>query len=105
MQDAAVLQERAKVTLVPDEDLQRRLPRRKETVEVVLTDGRRLTQHVVAVRGTVQNPITRDEVVAKAHNLIAPVLGDRKALDLIGRILTLETLKDVTELRPMLSAG
>jgi len=43
----------------------KRLPAREATVDVVLTDGQRFSQHVSAVRGTAQNPMTRDEVVGE----------------------------------------
>ena len=61
MQDKAVLAERAKVTLVPDEELERRLPAREAIVELTLADGRTLSKRVAAVRGTAQNPMPRDE--------------------------------------------
>ena len=102
MQEAEVLRQRAKVTLVPDEELQRRLPRREATVEVVLQDGRRLTRHVDAVRGTAENPMPRVEVVAKACDLMAPVLGAAKCTALTDRVLALEDVRSVRELRPLL---
>src|SRR5262249_26969371 len=73
MQDQVVLRQRAKVQLVPDEELQRRLPAREAILDVTLTDGTKLTERVTAVRGTPDNPMTRDEVVAKARDLITPI--------------------------------
>jgi hypothetical protein len=46
--------------------------------------------------------MTREEVVAKARDLIAPVLGEQKCADLIGKILALESVGDICELRPLL---
>ena len=77
MQDPDVLRQRAKVTYVPDESLAPLLPARVAVVEITLTDGTKLTDRVEAVRGTVRNPMPRAEVVAKALDLIAPVLGAR----------------------------
>jgi len=102
MKDPEVLRQRTKVTLVPDEELERRLPRREATVDVVLNDGKRLSQHVAAVRGTAENPMTRAEVVAKAGDLMAPVLGSAKSGTLIERLLALEDVRSVRELRPLL---
>jgi len=104
MQDPAALRQRAKVQLVPDEELQRRLPRREAIVEVTLTDGTHLTERVEAVRGTAENPMTRDEVVAKCRDLIAPVLGEATCANLIQKLLGLENVKDIRQLRPLLSA-
>ena len=104
MQNAAVLREKAKVQLIPDEDLERLYPRRETVVEVTLADGARLTERVGDVRGTAENPMTREEVVAKCRDLMAPVLGVAGAGKLIGRVLELEKSKDVRELRPLLQA-
>jgi 2-methylcitrate dehydratase PrpD len=60
------MRERAKVQLVPDEELERLIPKRVAIVEFKLTDGTRLDERVEAVRGTPENPTTRDEVVAKS---------------------------------------
>src|SRR4029077_3597671 len=102
MQDPAVLRERAKVQLVPEEDLERLIPKRVAVVEVTLTDGTRLTERVEAVRGTPENPMSRDEVIAKAHDLMAPVLGAASCNALIDKVLGLENVKDIRELRPLL---
>ena len=102
MQDPAVLRERAKVQLVPEEELERLIPVRVAIVEVTLNDGTKLTERVEAVRGTPENPMTRDEVVAKARDLMTPVLGVTASANLIQRLLDLENVKDIRELRPLL---
>jgi 2-methylcitrate dehydratase PrpD len=102
MQDPAILRERAKVQLIGDDELERRLPHREAIVEVTLTDGTKLTEHVTAVRGTVENPMPREEVVAKARDLMAPVLGTANTASLIEKVLALESVKDIRELRPLL---
>ncbi len=99
MQDAEVLRQRAKVTLIPDDELERLLPRREAAVDVVLHDGRRLTRHVSAVRGTAQNPMNREEVVDKAHDLMAPVLGETQCAALTDRVLALEEVRSIGEPR------
>ena len=103
MQDPAVLRVRAKVNLVLDDgELQRALPRREAIVEITLADGAKLSEHVTAVRGTPSNPMTRDEVVAKARELMTPVLGAANAGNLIDKLLGLENVKNILELRPFL---
>ena len=102
MQDPAILRERAKVKLVPDEELEKLMPRRQAIVEITLADGKRLSEHVDSVRGTAHNPMTREEVIAKAQDLVTPVLGEAKGSKLIERVFALETVKDVRELRPFL---
>jgi 2-methylcitrate dehydratase PrpD len=102
MQDGAVVRLRAKVNLVPDQDLDRLLPRRIALVEITLTGGKTLSQRVDDVRGTAENPMTRDEVVAKCRDLISPVLGISRCAKLIDTVLGLENVKDMRELRPLL---
>jgi 2-methylcitrate dehydratase PrpD len=102
MGDAAVLRQRAKVQLVPDEALERFLPRRAAIVEVTLTDGKTVSERVDDVRGTSENPMSRDEIIAKARDLITPVLGAATFGKLVERIFDLEHLKNVRDLRPLL---
>jgi 2-methylcitrate dehydratase PrpD len=102
MQNPEILRQRAKVQLIKDSELQRRLPRREAIVEVTLTDGTKLSEHVEAVRGTAENPMPRDEVVAKCRDLMAPVLGAANTTSLIEKILGLENVKNIRELRPFL---
>ena len=102
MKDAALLRERAKVELVPDEELERLYPQRVTIVEITFVDGTKLTERVDAVRGTPDNPMTRDEVVSKARDLMTPVLGAAKSSSLIERVLAMEAVKNIRELRPLL---
>jgi 2-methylcitrate dehydratase PrpD len=102
MSDPFVLGVRAKVQLVPDEVLDHRLPRREALVEITLKDGTRLSEHVEAVRGTAENPMTREEVVEKCRNLISPILGKAQCSSLIEKVLNLEAVNNLVELRPLL---
>jgi 2-methylcitrate dehydratase PrpD len=102
MKDPAVLRQRAKVEVLADPRIDARRPRREAIVELTFNDGSQLTQWVRDVRGTAENPMTREEVVDKARDLIAPVLGTAVTSTLIDKLLSLETLRDVRELRPAL---
>jgi 2-methylcitrate dehydratase PrpD len=102
MQDPAVVKMRSKVQLVPDEELERLYPERQSIVEVTLTDGSTLTERIKAVRGTAENPMTRDEVITKSRDLMAPLLGAEKCDRFIESIFDLENLKDIRTLRPLL---
>jgi 2-methylcitrate dehydratase PrpD len=102
MTDAAILRHRAKVRLVGTEELERFMPRRAGIVEVTLVDGKIVTERVNDVRGTAENPMPRDEVIAKARDLITPILGAVTFDKLVERVFDLEHLKSVRELRPLL---
>ena len=102
MKDPAVLKERAKVQLIGDDELERHMPDREAIVEVTLTDGAKHSEYVKTVRGSAGNPMTREEVIAKAKDLITPVMGAATTANLIEQIFDLEKLKDIRALRPLL---
>jgi 2-methylcitrate dehydratase PrpD len=102
LKNPETLRERAKIQLIPDEELERLMPLRVAIVNVTLADGSRLTQRVDNVRGTPENPMGRDEVVAKASDLIAPVLGSAKCSSLIEKVFRLETISGIHHLRSLL---
>jgi 2-methylcitrate dehydratase PrpD len=114
MQDPAILRLRAKVRLeapaVPAGggarggagDGRGGSNARAPLLEITLADGRRLSQQTGPVLGTVENPMTREQLVAKCHSLMAPVLGATPSTRLIERTLELEKTRDIRELRPLL---
>jgi 2-methylcitrate dehydratase PrpD len=105
MQDGAVLRQRGKVSLVHDEELAKLLPVRVTVVEIELDDGSRHSEQVAAVRGTPRNPMSRGEVIEKARDLMAPVLGREKSERLIETVFAIESLTDVRRLQPLLQRG
>ena len=102
MQEPAIQRERAKVEVIAEEELERLLPKRVAIVEVTLADGTRLAEHNDTVRGTPENPMSQEEVVAKARDLVTPVLGSETCTKLIEKIFGLDRVGDVRELRPLL---
>ena len=71
-------------------------------VEIATRDGRRLRHHTRAVRGTAANPMPREEVAAKARDLLVPLLGARRSEKLIDAVWNIEHLRDARALRPLL---
>jgi 2-methylcitrate dehydratase PrpD len=102
MQDAAILRERAKVELMRDGELVQFLPVRVTVVEIELADGTRLSERISAVRGTPRNPMSRTEVMEKARDLTAPILGREKSERLIDTVYAIETVTDIRNLQPLL---
>ena len=72
-------------------------PRREAIVEVTLADGTVLSEHVRAVRGTADNPMTRAEVEAKAPDLMRGPLGAERARDLVEACRRIEYSPDISE--------
>jgi 2-methylcitrate dehydratase PrpD len=95
---------RSRIELYGDDALTRAMPSRQGVVEITLRDGRELRHHTKAVRGTAENPMARAEVDAKSYDLIAPVIGSRRARKLCDALWRLESIDDVRKLRPLLRA-
>jgi 2-methylcitrate dehydratase PrpD len=104
VRDPAVLRLRERIDLVGSAALTK-TKTTQAIVEITTRDGRRLRHHTRAVRGSATNPMTRDDVAAKARGLLAPTLGARRAGRLIDTIWTIENVKDVRQLRRLLSAN
>jgi 2-methylcitrate dehydratase PrpD len=100
--DPKVREFRKRIDVQGDDALTKTMPARQAIVEIALRDGRNLRHHTVAVRGTAENPMTRDEVDAKSYDLIAPVTGSARSRKLCDAVWKLEGLKDVRKLRPLL---
>jgi 2-methylcitrate dehydratase PrpD len=105
MQSPDILRQRNKVQVVADEELEHLLPRRVAVVEILLKDGSRLSERNDTVRGTPENPMSRDEIVQKARDLMVPVLGAAKTTRLIETVLELERVRSIRTLRPLLQTG
>jgi 2-methylcitrate dehydratase PrpD len=101
MQDPAIVRERAKVRVVADEGLERLLPRRVAVVDITFADGSRIAEQNDIVRGTPENPMSGDEIVEEARDLIVPVLGAEKCSRLINAVLGLDRLATVRDIRPL----
>lgn len=105
MQDPAVLALRNRIELYGDDALAKAMPSRQGIVEMTLSDGRNLRNHVTAVRGTAQNPMTRAEVDEKSFHLMAPILGKARARKLCDAVWDLEKVEDLGLLSPLLRAS
>jgi 2-methylcitrate dehydratase PrpD len=104
MKDKKVLALRQKVELIADDELERLRPEKHGIVELTLKDGRQFQRRTCTVRGTVQNPMTRAEVDEKCYDLMAPVLGKKRARALCDTVWDIERVKDLRKLRPLLVA-
>jgi len=102
MRDPKVLALRAKMTLVPSAELTLATPARQAIVALRFRNGSTRQQHARAVRGTPENPMTVQEVEAKAFELVAPLLGIDRAGALLGAVRDMGVEMRVRCLRPLL---
>ena len=103
MQDPAVLRVRAKVQLIGDDELEKLIPKRVAIVEVTLNDG---TQADRARRVRARHAGKSHEPRRSRRQSARPDRpGARRvqsAMPSIEKLLALETVKDIRELRPLL---
>jgi hypothetical protein len=89
------------VQLVGDSELEKLLPARAAVVELMLTGGTNLSERVDAVRRTAENPMSREEVIEKTRDLMVPIIGGANSGTLIAKVMDLESMKNIRELRPL----
>jgi 2-methylcitrate dehydratase PrpD len=89
----------ARTRLRPDPD---RAGVRTADLTVTTRDRGVLHRWVPAVRGTVDDPMSRDEVHAKALDLVAPFLGDAQAEALLASLWSLDDVKQVADVVALL---
>ncbi|WP_445504219.1 MmgE/PrpD family protein [Microvirga sp. G4-2] len=104
MNDPTVMAIRRLIELVPSAELTIATPARQAIVEIETTDGRHLRHHAKAVRGTPENPMDGSEIEAKALDLMKPVIGSDRATELIHKVLRLDDLTNVRDLRRLFAA-
>jgi hypothetical protein len=104
MSDPKVLAVRQLVEAVPNQELVTAVPARQAIVKIETTDGRVLSHRTYEVRGTPGNPMNAGEVATKALDLMAPVLGNDRANELVAAIYGLDTFGPVAGLRRLLQA-
>jgi 2-methylcitrate dehydratase PrpD len=105
MSDPAILALRARIEVVPSDELLHARPRRQAIVEVETHDGERHSHRIVAVRGTADNPMDQAEVEAKARDLMGGVLGRKRTEALIRAIRGLAEVKAMGRLRQLWQAA
>ena len=104
LKNAKVLAMRQRVEAVGDPALNDAQRRWRCVMEIALKDGRRLTHQTMAAKGTSEDPLTREDENEKALDLIAPVLGARRAQALLDALWNIEHIKDVRSLRKLAAA-
>ena len=98
LHDPAIVTLRNKIRLDPGTQTPR-----PPLFRITMDDGTVIVQDGIGpVLGTAQNPMTRDQLIAKCRDLMTPVLGASQTTRLIEKTLALDAVKDVRELRPLL---
>jgi hypothetical protein len=72
-------------------------------VEVMLKDGRTLSDSTTVVRGDFAEPVPSEEVVEKFVGLASASLGAERAREVVRLVDQAETVKDVRDLTALLA--
>jgi hypothetical protein len=56
------------------------------------------------VKGTPDNPMTRQEVFDKALDLVGPIVGGARGRELVSTLMAIDKVDNVLTLRPLLQA-
>jgi 2-methylcitrate dehydratase PrpD len=103
MSDPAAIELKSLVEVIPDASLVMAEAPRQAIVEVTTKDGRTLTHHTKYAPGTPQNPLDTAGVTTKALDLMTPVLGKGPTEELIDKMLNIEKVTSIRDLRPLLA--
>jgi 2-methylcitrate dehydratase PrpD len=103
MADPQIRAVKERVQLVADQKLVDPAAPRSANVDVTLKDGRTVSHFTRFPPGTKENPVSTEALNAKVRDLMAPVLGAERTATLIQRVNALEDVRDVRELRPLLT--
>ena len=103
LNDPAVRRERAKINLIYDKEMEGVAPRRPVDVAALLRDGTSRVFKADAVRGTAYNPMTQQEVEAKAMELMTPVLGSAQARIVCEKVAALDRAAEIGSLAQALT--
>jgi len=103
MRDPRVLKLRERIRTVGEADLTDALRRWRCVMEIKLKDGRMLNHQTLAAKGSFENPLTREEEEEKARDLIAPILGRHRTVELLAALWNFDQLEDVRTLRRLYS--
>ncbi len=103
LEDPQIKAMKRRISMIPSAMLERARIKRQAIVEIRTKDGRKLKHRTYGVKGTRDNPMKRADVDAKCDELLTGAQGKARARKLINRIWTLEKLRKVRDLRPLLS--
>jgi 2-methylcitrate dehydratase PrpD len=102
--DARIRDLARRITVTADPEM---TPRRSDyptsRLRLRLRDGRLLEGEAGVVRGDAENPVPEVDVIAKFESLASPVVGERRAGQVVAAVLAVEDVKNVAHLGRLLA--
>jgi hypothetical protein len=94
---------RSKVHAVGDESLTDVQRRWRCVMEVHLKNGRVLHGQTMAAKGSFENPLNLNEEKEKAMDLIGPILGKARSIELLDYLWKIDQVKNMASLQAFLT--
>ena len=102
MRDPAVVAIKRRISLGPRTDEEFRIYTRQANVTIRTVSGQELVKKVRHVRGTPSNPMSTDEIIGKAKDLMEPILTKDRTERVIEAIMNIEAQPEVGSLMALL---
>lgn len=102
LKDKKILELMPKIRLEVDHEIEQKGWDRAARVTVDLGNGRKHSKLVIHFKGTPGNPLSMEEVQAKARKLSRGLINERRLEQLVNSIDRLEKVSDVTEIGALL---
>jgi len=103
MKDPQVLKMRSKVLAVGDESLTDVQRRWRCVMEVHLKNGTVLHGQTMAAKGSFENPLNINEEKEKAMDLIGPILGKPRSLELLDYLWNIDQVKNMASIQKFIT--
>jgi 2-methylcitrate dehydratase len=103
LSDPTAIDLAGRVSFVLDDEINEIYPRAfPSIVEIVMQNGKRHKVRIDVLKGSVENPMSWQEIQEKFKAPASSVVGEKKAGAIIELVEDLENIKDVTEIASLL---
>ncbi|WP_108646722.1 MmgE/PrpD family protein [Polynucleobacter rarus] len=103
MKDPQILKMRSKVHAVGDESLTDVQRRWRCVMEVHLKNGTVLHGQTMAAKGSFENPLNINEEKEKAMDLIGPILGKPRSIELLDYLWNIDQVKNMASIQKFIT--
>jgi len=106
LRDPRILDFITRITARVDPDIEAMGPAFRHAARLTITtrDGRTLHKEILHRRGSPENPLKPEDVVYKYRHVMKPVVSEARAERIMGLVMKLDTLTDVTPLLQLVAA-
>jgi aconitate decarboxylase len=97
VKNSTVISMREKVNVTEDESV----PKAAAYVSVGFSNGQTLEKHIEHAKGSIENPLTDDELKTKFMEQVSLAIGDKRAQAAYDAFLSVQNMEDVAKIRTL----